>query len=54
MANGPVLARTAEVDAKSLANMTFILNDFLISHGLDLLYVTSTSESSLCSPFTVT
>ncbi len=34
--------RIALVNARSLANKTFILNDFFSSHGLDFLFVTET------------
>ena len=42
LAEPPAPARIAPVNARSLANKTFILRDFLSSHALDFLCLTET------------
>uniref|UniRef100_A0A3B3HT18 Reverse transcriptase domain-containing protein n=1 Tax=Oryzias latipes TaxID=8090 RepID=A0A3B3HT18_ORYLA len=42
MKGTPIPARMALVNARSLANKTFILKDFFVTHRLDFLYVTET------------
>ncbi len=53
MASNPAPTRMALVNARSLANKSFILNYFFTSNNLDILYVTETwlgvGESSVFS-----
>lgn len=45
-ADPPIPARLGLVNARSLANKTFVLKDFFTSQGLDFLFVTETWLSS--------
>lgn len=53
--NRPIVSTTvhmALINARSVVNKTFILNDFYITHGLDFLFITETwLNDSDTSPF---